>query len=95
MSSKIVAGSGRIETNVNPTIIRWFSMAKMHLSLTCDPKGAPTAFVVPVRDICESVDAGCPCTLLGTVSTMRGLSTPPRHCEIDLYTAAVWIIRWC
>ncbi len=52
-------------------------MAKTHLSLSHDPnlKGAPTGFVVPVRDIRASVGAGFLYPLLGTMSTMPGLST--------------------
>jgi len=61
-------------------------MAKTHLSLSHDPslKGAPTGFVVPVRDIRASVGAGFVYPLLGTMSTMPGLSTRPGYYEIDL-----------
>jgi formyltetrahydrofolate synthetase len=61
-------------------------MAKTHLSLSHDPnlKGAPTGFVVPVRDIRASVGAGFLYPLLGTMSTMPGLSTRPGYYEIDL-----------
>src|SRR5579864_9225849 len=54
-------------------------MAKTHLSLSHDPnlKGAPTGFIVPVRDIRASVGAGFLYPLLGTISTMPGLSTRP------------------
>jgi formyltetrahydrofolate synthetase len=63
-------------------------MAKTHLSLSHDPnlKGAPTGFVVPVRDIRASVGAGFLYPLLGTMSTMPGLSTRPGYYEIDLDT---------
>ena len=61
-------------------------MAKTHLSLSHDPnlKGAPTGFVVPVRDVRASVGAGFVYPLLGTMSTMPGLSTRPGYYEIDL-----------
>jgi formyltetrahydrofolate synthetase len=61
-------------------------MAKTHLSLSHDPslKGAPTGFIVPVRDIRASVGAGFLYPLLGSMSTMPGLSTRPGYYEIDL-----------
>jgi methylenetetrahydrofolate dehydrogenase (NADP+)/methenyltetrahydrofolate cyclohydrolase/formyltetrahydrofolate synthetase/formate--tetrahydrofolate ligase len=61
-------------------------MAKTHLSLSHDPnlKGAPTGFIVPIRDIRASVGAGFLYPLLGTMSTMPGLSTRPGYYEIDL-----------
>jgi len=61
-------------------------MAKTHLSLSHDPnlKGAPTGFVVPVRDIRASVGAGFLYPLLGTMATMPGLSTRPGYYEMDI-----------
>jgi len=61
-------------------------MAKTHLSLSHDPnlKGAPVGFTVPVRDIRASVGAGFLYPLLGSMSTMPGLSTRPGFYEIDL-----------
>jgi formyltetrahydrofolate synthetase len=61
-------------------------MAKTHLSLSHDPnlKGAPTGFVVPVRDVRASVGAGFLYPLLGTMSTMPGLSTRPGYYDIDI-----------
>jgi formyltetrahydrofolate synthetase len=61
-------------------------MAKTHLSLSHDPnlKGAPTGFTVPVRDVRASVGAGFLYPLLGTMSTMPGLSTRPGYYEIDI-----------
>ena len=63
-------------------------MAKTHLSLSHDPnlKGAPTGFIVPVRDIRASVGAGFLYPLLGAMSTMPGLSTRPGYYDIDLDT---------
>jgi formyltetrahydrofolate synthetase len=63
-------------------------MAKTHLSLSHDPnlKGAPVGFIVPVRDIRASVGAGFLYPLLGTMSTMPGLSTRPGYYDVDLDT---------
>ncbi|MDP9052942.1 MAG: formate--tetrahydrofolate ligase [Acidobacteriota bacterium] len=61
-------------------------MAKTHLSLSHDPnlKGAPSGFTVPVRDVRASVGAGFVYPILGTMSTMPGLSTRPSYYDIDL-----------
>jgi formyltetrahydrofolate synthetase len=61
-------------------------MAKTHLSLSHDPnlKGAPSGFVVPVRDVRASVGAGFLYPLLGTMSTMPGLPTRPGFYDVDL-----------
>jgi formyltetrahydrofolate synthetase len=61
-------------------------MAKTHLSLSHDPnlKGAPAGFIVPVRDVRASVGAGFLYPLLGTMSTMPGLSTRPGYYDVDL-----------
>ncbi len=69
-------------------------MAKTHLSISHDPnlKGAPTGFVVPVRDVRASVGAGFVYPILGTMSTMPGLSTRPGYYEIDLDTETGRII---
>jgi formyltetrahydrofolate synthetase len=69
-------------------------MAKTHLSLSHDPnlKGAPTGFIVPVRDVRASVGAGFLYPLLGTMSTMPGLSTRPGYFDIDLDTATGRVI---
>jgi formyltetrahydrofolate synthetase len=69
-------------------------MAKTHLSLSHDPnlKGAPTGFIVPVRDIRASVGAGFLYPLLGTMSTMPGLSTRPGYFDVDLDTATGRVI---
>ena len=69
-------------------------MAKTHLSLSHDPnlKGAPTGFIVPVRDIRASVGAGFLYPLLGTMATMPGLSTRPGYYDVDLDTATGRII---
>jgi formyltetrahydrofolate synthetase len=63
-------------------------MAKTHLSISHDPnlKGAPSGFTVPVRDIRASAGAGFLYPLLGTMSTMPGLSTRPGYYDIDIDT---------
>src|SRR5579862_7171755 len=69
-------------------------MAKTHLSLSHDPnlKGAPSGFTVPVRDVRASVGAGFLYPLLGTMSTMPGLSTRPGYYDVDMDTATGRII---
>ncbi|GAB1597670.1 C-1-tetrahydrofolate synthase, cytoplasmic-like [Argonauta hians] len=61
-------------------------MAKTHLSLSHDAslKGAPTGFVLPIRDVRASVGAGFIYPLIGTMSTMPGLSTRPCFYDIDI-----------
>jgi formate--tetrahydrofolate ligase len=61
-------------------------MAKTHLSLSHDPllAGAPTGFVLPVRDIRPYTGAGWLVALCGDVMTMPGLSATPAAFEIDL-----------
>uniref|UniRef100_A0A8C6KJT4 formate--tetrahydrofolate ligase n=1 Tax=Nothobranchius furzeri TaxID=105023 RepID=A0A8C6KJT4_NOTFU len=61
-------------------------MAKTHLSLShmADKKGAPTGFILPIRDIRASVGAGFIYPLVGTMSTMPGLPTRPCFYDIDL-----------
>jgi formyltetrahydrofolate synthetase len=69
-------------------------MAKTHLSISHDPnlKGAPSGFTVPVREVRASVGAGFLYPLLGTMSTMPGLSTRPGYFDIDIDTATGRII---
>jgi formyltetrahydrofolate synthetase len=69
-------------------------MAKTHLSLSHDPnlKGAPSGFIVPVRDVRASVGAGFLYPLLGTMATMPGLSTRPGYYDVDLDTETGRII---
>ncbi|GAA5968753.1 hypothetical protein JCM3765_000856 [Sporobolomyces pararoseus] len=54
-------------------------MAKTHLSLSHDPslKGRPTGFILPIREAKLSAGAGFIFPLIGTMSTMPGLSTRP------------------
>ncbi len=69
-------------------------MAKTQYSLSHDPnlKGAPTGFIVPVRDVRASVGAGFVYPLLGTMSTMPGLSTRPGYYDMDLDEATGKIV---
>jgi formyltetrahydrofolate synthetase len=61
-------------------------IAKTQYSISHDAnlKGAPSGFTVPVREIRASVGAGFLYPLLGTMSTMPGLSTRPGYFDIDL-----------
>ncbi|KAM9355252.1 monofunctional C1-tetrahydrofolate synthase, mitochondrial isoform 3-T4 [Pholidichthys leucotaenia] len=61
-------------------------MAKTHLSLSHMPdrKGAPTGFVLPIRDVRASIGAGFIYPLVGTMSTMPGLPTRPCFYDVDL-----------
>ncbi|MHB1002579.1 MAG: formate--tetrahydrofolate ligase [Thermoleophilia bacterium] len=61
-------------------------MAKTHLSLSHDPtlKNRPTGFRVPIRDIRPSIGAGFLYPLLGTMSTMPGLSERPAAVDVDI-----------
>ncbi|GFO48692.1 C-1-tetrahydrofolate synthase, cytoplasmic [Plakobranchus ocellatus] len=61
-------------------------MAKTHLSLSHKPelKGAPTGFVLPIREARASIGAGFIYPLVGTMSTMPGLPTRPCFYDIDI-----------
>ena len=61
-------------------------MAKTHLSLSHDPqlKGAPTGFVLPVREVRASVGAGFIYPLCGDMRTMPGLSAHPAAEQVDI-----------
>ncbi|CAH9099986.1 unnamed protein product [Cuscuta epithymum] len=63
-------------------------MAKTQYSFSHDAKekGAPSGFVLPIRDIRASIGAGFIYPLVGTMSTMPGLPTRPCFYEIDLDT---------
>ena len=68
-------------------------MAKTHLSLSADPKlkGAPTGFVLPIREVRASVGAGFIYPLVGEMRTMPGLPSHPaaENVDIDLETGRV------
>jgi len=61
-------------------------MAKTHLSLSHDAerKGAPSGFILPIRDARASVGAGFIFPLVGSMPTMPGLPTRPCIYDIDL-----------
>ncbi|KAL8259945.1 hypothetical protein R6Q59_027898 [Mikania micrantha] len=63
-------------------------MAKTQYSFSDNPaaKGAPTGFVLPIRDVRASIGAGFIYPLVGTMSTMPGLPTRPCFYDIDLDT---------
>ena len=61
-------------------------MAKTQLSFSHDPnvKGAPTGFVLPIRDVRASVGAGFIYPLIGEMTTMPGLGSRPGFFDIDI-----------
>ena len=61
-------------------------IAKTHLSISSDPKlkGAPTGWVLPVREVRASVGAGFIYPICGDMRTMPGLPTTPIAASIDL-----------
>jgi formyltetrahydrofolate synthetase len=62
------------------------NMAKTHLSISHDAalKGAPSGFVVPVREVRASVGAGFIYPLLGAMRTMPGLGATPAFMNVDI-----------
>ncbi|CAI7798882.1 unnamed protein product [Closterium sp. NIES-53] len=69
-------------------------MAKTQYSFSHDAslKGAPSGFILPIRDVRASVGAGFIFPLVGTMSTMPGLPTRPCFYDIDIDTATGNII---
>ena len=61
-------------------------MAKTQYSFTSDPsiKGAPTGFILPIRDVRASVGAGFLYPLVGSMTTLPGLPTRPCIYDIDI-----------
>jgi methylenetetrahydrofolate dehydrogenase (NADP+)/methenyltetrahydrofolate cyclohydrolase/formyltetrahydrofolate synthetase/formate--tetrahydrofolate ligase len=61
-------------------------MAKTHLSISHDPnlKGAPSGYVMPVREVRASVGAGFIYPIIGTMRTMPGLGTRPAFMNVDI-----------
>mmetsp|Transcript_23440 Transcript_23440/g.51458 ORF Transcript_23440/g.51458 Transcript_23440/m.51458 type:complete len:637 (+) Transcript_23440:214-2124(+) len=61
-------------------------MAKTQYSFSHDAKekGAPSGFILPIRDIRASVGAGFVFPLVGSMMTMPGLPTRPCFYEIDI-----------
>ncbi len=62
------------------------NMAKTHLSISHDPnlKGAPSGYIIPVKDVRASVGAGFLYPLLGDMRTMPGLPSAPAFHSIDI-----------
>lgn len=62
-------------------------IAKTHLSISSDPrlKGAPTGWVLPVREVRAAVGAGFIYPICGDMRTMPGLPSRPaaEHIDID------------
>ena len=61
-------------------------MAKTHLSLSSDPSlvGAPTGWVLPVREVRASVGAGFVYPICGDMRTMPGLGSDPAAAHVDI-----------
>jgi len=61
-------------------------MAKTQYSFSADAelKGAPSGFILPIRDIRASIGAGFIIPLVGTMSTMPGLPTRPCFFDMDV-----------
>jgi formate--tetrahydrofolate ligase len=61
-------------------------MAKTHLSISSDPalKGAPTGWMLPVREVRASVGAGFVYAICGEMQTMPGLGSSPAATRIDI-----------
>ena len=61
-------------------------MAKTHLSISHDPKlkGAPSGYILPVREVRASVGAGFIYPLIGAMRTMPGLPSKPAFLNVDL-----------
>eukprot|EP00897_Mesotaenium_endlicherianum_P005190 jgi/Mesen1/469/ME000101S10700 len=65
-------------------------MAKTQYSFSDDAskKGAPSGFILPIRDVRASVGAGFIYPLVGKMSTMPGLPTRPCFYDIDIDLAS-------
>jgi formate--tetrahydrofolate ligase len=61
-------------------------MAKTHLSFSHDPalKGAPTGFILPIREVRASIGAGFIYPLCGEITTMPGLPEHPAAEKVDI-----------
>nr|XP_016494584.1 PREDICTED: formate--tetrahydrofolate ligase [Nicotiana tabacum] len=69
-------------------------MAKTQYSFSHEAakKGAPSGFILPIRDVRGSIGAGFIYPLVGTMSTMPGLPTRPCFYEIDIDTSTGKVI---
>lgn len=61
-------------------------VAKTQYSLSHDPnlKGAPTGFILPIRELRCYAGAGLIVPLVGAIKTMPGLPTKPAYYDIDV-----------
>jgi formate--tetrahydrofolate ligase len=61
-------------------------IAKTQLSISSDPalKGAPTGWILPVREVRASIGAGFVYPICGDIRTMPGLSSNPAAARIDI-----------
>ncbi len=61
-------------------------MAKTHLSISHDPKwkGAPSGYMLPIREVRASVGAGFIYPLVGEMRTMPGLGSKPAFMQVDI-----------
>ncbi len=61
-------------------------MAKTHLSISHDPalKGAPSGYVLPIREVRASVGAGFIAPQVGEMRTMPGLGARPAFMDVDV-----------
>ncbi|MBZ0305493.1 MAG: formate--tetrahydrofolate ligase [Anaerolineae bacterium] len=61
-------------------------MAKTHLSISHDPKwkGAPSGYMLPIREVRASVGAGFIYPLVGEMRTMPGLGSKPVFMQVDI-----------
>jgi formate--tetrahydrofolate ligase len=61
-------------------------MAKTHLSISHDPAllGAPSGFILPIRDIRPAAGAGFLYPLCGEMRTMPGLPSRPAAVDVDI-----------
>jgi len=95
--AKTIYGAGGVEYSdlANERIERYethgfgklpICVAKTHLSFSHDPtvKGAPSGFILPVRDVRASVGAGFIYPLIGEMQTMPGLGSRPGFFDIDI-----------
>ncbi|KAK9692408.1 hypothetical protein RND81_09G262100 [Saponaria officinalis] len=69
-------------------------MAKTQYSFSHNAaeKGAPSGFILPIRDVRASIGAGFIYPLVGSMSTMPGLPTRPCFFDIDLDTTTGRVI---
>ncbi|EMR10064.1 hypothetical protein PNEG_01815 [Pneumocystis murina B123] len=63
-------------------------IAKTQYSFSHDPKlkGAPTGFIIPIRDIRLNAGAGFIVPLLAEITTIPGLPTRPAYYDVDINT---------